>query len=305
MLRFRNKDTINTLLSIDTVFGEYQGKTLPIILTIVAAGVPLLGWLFFLQGTPIKFWWVLIFDLLWTGRWALILIGNEKQKLQFYETQRRDEYKSADELIHVTHVHEDGLIEYDGGFVAYLISGFPKGYIADARLAVDFENFMNELDLWNWDMMLVNTVDEVMCQEELPKLVRYEDKQILSERIEFYAYQDTYSETHSGLYQYLFLVKASKYNWKKLKAHLTELVSSDVSSCFNEVEICNYDKVMEAFNRDITGFVDIQKMIISKFDNDQYYDSKVLWYDDKVPEELKPQPETSGQNKRRVTRDDG
>lgn len=35
MLRFKNKDTINTLLNIDTVFGEYQGKTFPIIVTLL------------------------------------------------------------------------------------------------------------------------------------------------------------------------------------------------------------------------------------------------------------------------------
>lgn len=305
MLRFKNKDTINTLLSIDTVFGEYQGKTLPIIITILLAALPPLVWLFFLQGTFIKLWYVLVFDLFWAGRWALILIGNEKEKLKFYEQQRKDEYKSADELIHITHVHEDGLIEYDGGYVAYLISGYPKGYLSDARLSVEFEQFMNELDTWDWDLMMVNAIDEVLCQEELPKLVRYKDKQVLEERIEFYYYQDEYSRTHCGLYRYLFLVKASKYNWKKLKSHLTELVSSEVSNCFNEIGICSYDQCIDAFNRDICGFVDIQKMLISKFDNDQFHDSKVLWYDDNIPENLKPKKESSGQSQRRVTRDDG
>lgn len=305
MLRFKNKDTMNTLLNIDTIFGEYQGKVLPIVLTIAAAAAPLLGWLFLLQGTFIKFWMICVFDLLWTGRWALILIGNEKEKMKFYDQQRKDEYKSADELIHITHVHEDGLIEYDGGFVSYILSGFPKGYLSDARLSTEFEQFMDELDIWDWDLYLVNAVDELLCTEELPKLARYTDTQVLEERIEFYSYQDEWSRTHSGLYKYVFLVKASKYNWKKLKSHLTELVSSDVASCFNEIKICGYDECHEQFNRDICGFVDTQKMLIKKFDNEQYYDSKVLWYDDNVPEELKPKKETSGQKERRVTRDDG
>ena len=131
MRRFKGKENINTLLNIDSVFGEYEGHVLPIILTIGLAALPLLAWLFLLQGTFIKLWWVIVFDLLWTGRWALIILGKEKQKMQFYEQQKVDEYKSSDELVHANHVHDDGLIEYDNGQVAYIVSGYLKGYLTD------------------------------------------------------------------------------------------------------------------------------------------------------------------------------
>ena len=111
MRRFKNKENMNTLLNIDSVFGEYEGRVLPVIITIALAGVPLLAWLFLLQGTPIKFIWVVIFDVFWSARWALIILGKEKEKMLFYDQQRADEYKSADELIHINHIHEDGLIE--------------------------------------------------------------------------------------------------------------------------------------------------------------------------------------------------
>ena len=71
---------MNTLLNIDSVFGEYEGRVLPVIITIALAGVPLLAWLFLLQGTPIKFIWVVIFDVFWSARWALIILGKEKRK---------------------------------------------------------------------------------------------------------------------------------------------------------------------------------------------------------------------------------
>ena len=300
MVSFKNKEQMNTLLNIDSIFGEYEGHVLPIVITLILAGVPILVWLFLLQGTFIKLWWVLVFDVLWTGRWALIILGKENEKMQFYMQQRSDEYKSANELVHIQFVHEDGLIEYDNGSVAYIISGYPKGYLTDDKLSVDMEKFMDELDMWNWDLYLHNTIDELLCEEELPKLSRYTDKDITRERISFYSYQDEWSRTHSGLYRYSFLVRAGKADWKKLKEHLSELVSSEMAGNFNELSILNYDDVMDILGRDICGFIDINKMLIDKYENSEYYGSRVLWYDENVPKELVKEPETTNMESRRV-----
>lgn len=299
MRRFKNKDNINTLLNIDSVFGEYEGHVLPIVLTIVAAAVPIFFWLVLLQGTFIKFWWVLVFDLLWTGRWALILIGKEKTKMQMYTQQREDAYKSADELVHITHIHDNGLIEYDNGQVALLISGFLKGYLTDDKLSVNMESFMNELDVWNWDLFLHNTVDEVLCENDLPRLRRYSDKQVIADRIEFYNYQDEWSRTHTSLYRVTFLVTCAKYAWKRMQSHMEELISSEVALMFNEVAIMDYDGVVDLLNRDICGFVDITNMLLKKYNNDEYYGSKVMWYDDKVPDNLVVPKESPDLDERR------
>ena len=233
---------------------------------------------------------------------ALIILGKEKEKLRFYEQQKNDEYKSADELLHVNYVTDDGLIEFDNGRVGLIVEGYLREYLTDDKLSVDMENFMNELDNggWQWDMVFHNTVDELLCEDSLPNLKRYTDNVIIQERISFYAYQDEWSRTHSGLYKIIFLVTCPKYNWKKLRAHLEELVSSEIAlNLFNEVSICGYDSVLDNFNRDICGYADLNKMLIQKYDNDEYYASKVLWYDNDVPEELIPEPETSGIEERR------
>lgn len=299
MRRFKNKENMNTLLNIDSVFGEYEGRVLPVIITIALAGVPLLAWLFLLQGTPIKFIWVVIFDVFWSARWALIILGKEKEKMAFFDQQRADEYKSADELVHINHVHEDGLIEYDNGKIAYLVSGYLKGYLTDDKLSVDMENFMNELDNWDWDMYLHNTVDEILCEDNLPKLTKYTDKEVLKERISFYAHQDEWARTHTALYRITFAVSSNKYNWKKLKGHLEELISSELALVFNEIDILNYDQVGDILDRDICGFVDIIKMLTNKYDNDKFYASRVMWYDDEIPEELIPEKESSSMEERR------
>lgn len=300
MVRFKQKEYINTLLNVDSVFGEYEGRTMPIIITIVLAALPLLVWLFLLQGTIIRLWHVIVADVPWSIWWASIFIGKGREKMRFYEQQKHDEYKSADEIVHVQYIHDDGLIEYDNGKVGYLITCYSKGYITDDKLSVDMEAFMTELDMWNWDMYLHNTVDEILCEDELPNLKRYEDKQVIKERIDFYAYQDEWSRTHSGLYRITFLVTSAKYDWKKMRTHLTELCSSELALMFNECKLCGYDDVSELFDRDMCGFVNIEKMLMSKFDNEQYHGSRVLWYDEEIPQELVPEQDKSDMEQRRV-----
>lgn len=297
--KFKGKENINTLLNIDSVFGEYEGHVMPLVLTLILAAVPLLFWLFMLQGTPIRFWWVCVFDVLWSVRWGLIILGKEKEKMKFYNAQRGDEYKTADELIHIVYINEDGLIEYDNGTTAVILSGYLKGYLSDDKLSVEMENFMNELDNWDWDMYMHNTVDEILCTDGLPNLKRYSDNTIIKERISFYNHQDEYARTHTGLYRISFLVFCSKYNWKKMLSHMKELVTSELALMFNEIEILNYYDVIDLLNRDICGFADINRMLVSKYDNEQYYKSKVVWYDEDVPEELIPEQEEIGLEERR------
>lgn len=300
MRKFKGKERINTLLNIDSVFGEYEGHVMPIILTIALAGAPLLIWLFLLQGTPIKFTWVCIFDVLWTGRWALKILGKEDVKTKFYLEQRQSKGATADEIVHVKGISNDGLIQYDNGVIAYIVSGYLRSYLTDDKLSVDLENFMNELDNWYWDYYLHNTMDELLCENDLPKLKRYTDEDVIHERIDFYSYQDEWARNHTGLYRISFLVYTSSYNYNKMKSHLNELVTSEVAQVFNEVEVLDYDGVADLCSRDIVAFADIRKMLLRKYDNNQFYASKVLWYDDEVPQELAKPQEVSDMSERRL-----
>ena len=295
MQRYKGKPFMNTLLNIENVFGEYEGHWVQYILTILIGSIPLFIWLFFLIETPVPFWLVVIITILWTVRWGLIFIGHEKQKMEFYNQQRHDEYESAKSLIHLTFVHPDGLLEYDNGSVAYLVTCFPKGYLNDDVLSKDLEDFMNELDKWNWDLYLHNVVDEVMCSENLPNLKRYSDPDVIRERVSFYNYQDEWARSNTGLYRITFLVRARKNMWKKMRAHLEELTTSDLSLNFVDMKICNHDEAYDIMDRDICNYVDINKMLAERYDNDNYYGSKVLWYDDDIPEELMPVDEYTDQ----------
>lgn len=300
MRKFKGKDNINTLLNIDTIFAEHEGRVMPIIITILLVALPPLAWLFFLQGTPVKFWYVLVFDIFWGGYWGLYIIGKYPQKKRFFLQQREDEYASADELIHISNVHDDGLIEYDNGSVAVLVTGYLKGYLTEDKLSVDMEHFMDELDNWQWDYFLHNTIDELLCADKLPLLKRYTDKDVIKERIEFYDYQDEWSRNHTAMYCITFLVTAPRYDFRKLQSHMEELVSSELALMFNQLHLADYNEVGELLNRDICGFVNITRMLLKKYNNQEFFGSKVLWYDNNIPEKEAPKRDTSNLEERRV-----
>lgn len=305
MILWSDKDTINAPLNPDNFFGEHSGSMVPMLLFFAGAGIPLLLWLFLLMPfLPFKFF--LIPYLLWTGRWALKTLGKEDKKMAAYLQQREDAYKAVDEIVHIQQLHDDGLIEYSNGMVAYILTGFPKGYLNPKKFSAELELFMNELDFWDWDLLLHNSIDEIMTEDELPKLKGYVDRDVAKDRIDYFAYQDDYARSHSSLYRYIFVVYATKDNWKKLFNYLENIVSSEVAKCFNVLELCSKNRVNDLINRDLCTFADFIKMLTKKYENNDFSGSKVLWYDSKIPRKYKKKDENLSDiiEERRVVEDD-
>lgn len=305
MILWSDKETINTPLNPDNYFGEHTTSMVPMLLFFAGAGGSLLIWLLLLMPF-LPFKWFLIPWLLGCGRWGLITLGQEKKKMANYLQQRADAYKMIDEIVHVQQLHEDGLIEYSNGMVAYVLTGFPRGYLNVKKFSSDLEAFMNELDLWDWDWMLHNAIDEILTENELPKLKEYKDREVTKDRIDYFAYQDDYARSHSGLYRYVFVVYATKDGWKKLRHYLESLVSSEVAKCFNVMELCGKEQVNDLINRDICTYADFIKMLTSKYENSNFNGSKVLWYDSKIPKRYKKKDDNISDTieERRIMEDD-
>lgn len=273
------KPNINTLMNVDNIFGTYESRVAPFILTILLGSIPLFIWLLFLQGTVIKLWMAIILTLLLMGRLALIFIGKEGEKMKSYAARRNDAYLESKDMINVTDII-DGLIMYTSGRVAYVVCGYLKGYLDDDVLSVELEKFMDELDSYDWDMNLYNITDELLCTDNLPNLRRYKDRNTILQRIEFYKYQDDWTANHTEMYQIVFVVKARKYNWKHLRDKLNELVNSDIAKCFNELWICDTKQVIDVMSRDIETYVDLNEMLLNKVQDDEITGARVLFFDD-------------------------
>lgn len=296
----RKKATINTLLNIDNIFGSYEGRVGPFVLTVLIGSIPLWIWLFFLQGY-VRLWIIIIIMFLFMGRLGLIFIGKEHEKMKSYTARRNDAYLESKDMVQVVNIYDDGLIEYATGRVCYIVYGYLKGYLDDDALSVDLENFLDELDAFDWDMNLYNVNDELMCTTELPLLKRYKDKTAILQRMNFYKYQDDWTAKNTQMYELVFVVKARKYNWKHMRAKLEEVTQSDVSNCFNEIHIANSDAVKDIMSRDTETQVDLNEMLLNKFQTDTIKGAKILYYDDKDKKEFRKQKEDGVNMKDRRT----
>lgn len=307
MLRFNNeqKDKINILLNIDNFYGKYTGGLGRILLYCVAVCVPFLLYTIVLVNLiPFKIF-MLVF-IPYAIRMAFLIIGREKERMVAYLKQRNDEYASAKELIRIADVHDDGLIEYTNGFICYIIQAYGYSYMDDNSYSKDLEEFLSRLtNKYEVDIYGHVVVGELgTTQEDMEKLRVYTDQEFLQERLDFYKYQDRYSDENSKLYRLNFVVRSYKNNWGKFKKELATLISSEYVQCFDDVKICDRDEAIDVVSRDICLYVDVGEMLRNKHSSDNFYGSKVLYFGDNIPEDLKPKENKfEDENERRVIDD--
>lgn len=300
----RSKRTINVLANIDNYLGEHEGKVGPMLMFLGISAGPFLLYVFILQ-TLIPFKVMLVFEILWTARWGLRILGNEKQKLAQYRKEREGVYKTADQIIRVSNVTKDGLIEYSNGKIAYMLVGYILDYIDDDSMTIDLENFLKQLRGYEYDIYSQMVVSEYRLQDDIEKLQVY-DAAMVRERMLFYQEQDEYCSRNSEAFRICILVKGSKYAWKDLKIMLDRLVHSESAYCWKSIAIAGADEVngaasvTDVFSRDLCMDVDVTEMLVEKYKSDEFYGSKVLFYGDEIPEEYRQKRDNVNLNLRRV-----
>lgn len=294
-----DKRTINVLANISNYLAEHEGKNTPWLMFLGVSATPFLIYAFVLQSLiPLKY--MLIFEVLWSLRWALYFLGNEPKLLKQYRAERQGIYKTADNLIHCDLV-QNGLIEYNNGQVAYVLSGYLVDYMNEDALTIDFQNFLKQLRGYQYDILGHLDIDEDRLQDNIEELSVYKDKEMIKERMLMYQEQDEYCTKNSEAYRISIVVKTSKYNWKVLYETLKRLISSEFAYCWKEIKICNKEQANDVMSRDLCLNINITNMLVEKYKTDEFYGSKVLFYGDEIPEEFKEKKESPNIHSRRIT----
>lgn len=273
------KDKINILLNPDNFYGKFTGGLGRLLLFSVVVAIPfLLYTLLLVRFFAIKYFLFVyipfFIDML------LRIVGREDERIKSYIKQKNDEYANAKELIKIPIIHEDGMVEYQNGFICYIIQAYSFSYFDDNSYSKDLEVFLDKLFAeYNVDIYGHLVVGELNNdQNNLEKLSVYKDESFLKERLNFYKYQDKFTNDNSKLYRLNFVVESYKNNWGKLKDYVINVVNSENVSCFDCVKVCNKEEANDVVSRDITLYVDIGEMLRAKYDNDNYFGSKILYF---------------------------
>lgn len=289
---------------IDNIFGTHEGRLGPVLIFLGVAIFPVLAYIFILVFyIP---WKIFIpFEILWTARFALKILCKESQKLEEYRVSKRNQYESSKDLINIAHCYDEGMLEYENGRISIIITGFTRTYFDDDVFAEEMKGFLEMLDTYMPDVYLHQVVFENNLQDTSERLRVYDDKVIMSQRMEIYMLNDEYVNNNSKLWRYTFSIKAYKHNWKTTMEALEAVVESDIAKrVFFHIEIANREEVSEIASRDICTYVSINDMLREKYANDDYDDSRVLYYGDEVPEEFKAKENDDNLRYRRVVFDD-
>lgn len=304
MERGRSDERINMLLHVDNFFGEHKSRLGPTLKFLIAIAAPILLYIMVLCAF-MKFSWFLVFEIPWAICMALRIIGRGPEKLERFKKKLKNKYATASELANVTELLDDGIIERPNGTIAYLISGYFMTYVNDVVATIDMQTFLHEMRGLDYDIYCHQVTDEVLLQNKLEVMKVYTDKELMQERMELYIDQDEYCSGNSSLYRIIFLVKGYKEEWRTLRAKLEKVVASDAADVFKDCHICEAKEANDIMSRDICTNIDLQQMLVSKYANEQYFGSQVLYYDDKIPEEFKPKVEGCKLEERRVVLKEG
>ena len=286
----QKKDKINILLNIDNYYGKHTGGMGRVLLFGISVCAPFLIYTFvFVNIIPFK--WFLIPFIPYTIIMALRIIGRETERTIAYLKQLNDEYATAKELIKIMDIHEDGLVEYNNGTICYIIQAYGYSYFNDNKYSKDLEEFLSAITTkYEVDIYGHLVVEELeTSKSDLEKLSVYNDQEILKERLEFYKYQDKFTNNNSKLYRLNFVVKSYKNKWGRLSKDIRNLVNSEIVQCFSSVKICNREEAIDVISRDCTLYVDLGEMLRNKHDVENFFGSKVLYFGDDIPEDMKPE----------------
>lgn len=294
-----NKRRINMLMNIDNYFGSHDGKKSPMLIFLFASAAPFLFYVFFLNAiVPLKF--MLVFEVLWVLFMALMILGKTPQKVREHRKERENVYSTSEQLIRVSNVTDDGLIEYSNGTIAYIVSGYTLDFVDDDAFTIAMEKFLRQLRGYDYDILSHMVIDEYKLQNNFEGLTSYANTEAISERIQFYQDQDEYCSQSTEAFRISIVVKASKYDWKTLKLKLDNLVKSEIAYCWKELKVCDANEANDVLSRDLCMDINIVNMLVEKYKNDEFFGSQVLFYGDEVPDEFKAKRDVTGMENRRV-----
>lgn len=275
----REQETINALLDVTKFSGEPSGRMMPTIVFIALAGVPIMGYLYFLLGL-MPIWLFAVIYLPYVVRMWLITVGDETTRLNQFKRQLYDVYSSTTDLMDIKQIHEDGMIEYTNGNVAYLVAAYNRDQsnqsqraLGISRIIRSFQNYLFDIRMYNMEME-----DELYRRYEGVKFFS-DDVDAAADFLKIIDFNREYARNNSLVTVTVFNVYGRLNECKTLKEICISATKSTEAKIFRKIIVANKELVYKLLAEDMDTFVDVEEMQIQKYSDGEYYGSKVLGYD--------------------------
>lgn len=292
----KDDEYIDMLLDIEHYYGQHEGTIGNKVLFVVVAAVPLVIFVYFGLFYYIP---VAVFAPLWilyAIRVGLYILGDEPTRLKFFRKMLHNVFSTLFDLLRITRVHEDGLVEYLGGTVGYFViayNGDSEDHLQHSAAVSKFIESCTE----NRDFdIYIQNISEVSGLASRYKNVKlFTDNDAASDFMEIIDYNSKIVNESSTMQKIVFFFKGYKGDWKELKMSIDGACNSKIARCFKTVyRVSSQDELEEILGRDLDGVISIQDIMRKKYCTGEYYGSRVLCYDDnknQVPKSVKQTPQ--------------
>lgn len=289
---------ISPLVDIDNYFGVSSKRMLPVILMGVVAFIPCIIYAqFLIQIMSIKVF--LILFTIWMTRWSLIIIGEEPKRLAQFKRQIAEVYASAQELMMIKTIHNDGLIEYMNGRVKYLIV-VENGSEMDSEVVHSrFYSFIKGLSSsYVPDIYIQNMVGETTLEGRYSKLQFDTSSNASKAYLSIIDFNVELEKNFSLVVRTVFAVKGRRGDFLDMKEKISgELATANVN-IFRDLHIAEKDEVGDIIGRDLLMNINFLKLNREKYKTDDYRGCEVIGFDDEALSLLRRGEKTSnGKNK--------
>lgn len=272
-------EKVSMLLDIDNFYGEHEGRLAPTIKFLVIGAAPLLLWVYTGFVVPSWLFWPLF--VIWVVRVGLITLGREKERLEQFRKTIYDDYASIYELLRLKTIHPDGCMEYVDGKVAYAVqavNGTTYDSLARSQQIRDFLSLFG--DDYDVDVYIQNITDLRSLEERYNNVKFFVDPEAARDFIDIIDHNRNVVYSQSRLTRTVFVVKGRKNDWTEIRDNCKMAIYSAAAKAFKEVRICDRDDIQRVLNDDIRGVVDLDDLLQRKYATHQYYDSKVVYFDE-------------------------
>jgi hypothetical protein len=281
-MKFKEKETTAMLLDIENYYGEHEGRLAPLLIFLLLVSAPVLLWVYFGFFVP-----AVIFFPVWIVyaiRVTLLTLGKEKERLKYFKDQLNDNYNSILDLLNIKTIHEDGLIEFLGNKVAYMLvlsNGTATNAVRQTRSVNEY--LMPVIsDKYDFDLLVQNINETSELEKRYNAVKFFTTPEAAQDFLDIIDYNRAQVKAFSMLNRIVIVLKGRKEDWKDMRMTLKNLPKRT----FKDAHIALPEEVADVFSRDINGTLDLDDTLRQKYATHEYFGSKVIGYDLPVSEAM-------------------
>lgn len=293
---------IDMLLDVEHFYGEHEGTVKDKVIFVLAAGLPLTVYVYYGLFYIIPASMAIPIWILYTVRIALYILGDEPTRVKYFKKMIHDVFSSLYELLRITHIHEDGLVEYLGGTVVYFVvayNGDDEDHLQHSATVTKFiESCTDNRD---FDIYIQNINETSTLAARYKDVKLFADEDAAQDFVDIIDYNSKIVNESSTLQKIVFAFKGHRGDWKDMKQSIDGAIHSKVAKSFKTVyRVTDENEIEELMSRDMDGVLSLTDVMRNKYCTGEYFGSRVLCYDDDkttVPKSMKKHKQQVNYNK--------